>query len=58
MDGTPTAELVDVPYRGAERVFFKTQGKDRVQVFFTINFKDPDDIIIGKVFMQVRFQRV
>jgi actin related protein 2/3 complex subunit 2 len=52
MDGTPVTELLDIPFRGDERVFIKTQGKDRVQVFFTINFKDPDDIIIGKVFMQ------
>lgn len=50
--GNPVAELMDIPYRGAERVFIKTQGKDRVSVFFTINFKDPDDIIIGKVFLQ------
>lgn len=54
MEGTPTTEMLDIPYRGQERVFIKANGKDRVSVFFTINFKDPDDIIIGKVFLQVR----
>eukprot|EP01121_Diplochlamys_sp_Union-15-3_P021313 TRINITY_DN85_c0_g1_i4.p1 TRINITY_DN85_c0_g1~~TRINITY_DN85_c0_g1_i4.p1 ORF type:complete len:320 (-),score=66.28 TRINITY_DN85_c0_g1_i4:41-1000(-) len=33
-----------------EKVFFKT-ADDRVLVIFTINFKDPDDIVIGKVFL-------
>lgn len=49
--GSPPKELLDIPYRGAERVFIKAE-KDRVTVVFTIDFKDPDDIVLGKVFLQ------
>lgn len=49
--GSPLTEVLDIPYRGAERAFIKSE-KDRVTVVFSVNFKDPDDIIIGKVFLQ------
>ena len=52
--GKPVNEIVDIPYRGNERTFLTSQGKDRVTVVYSINFKDQDDIILGKVFMSVR----
>jgi len=52
--GQTIDQPICVPFRDFtnEKVFFKTAGEDRVLVIFTINFKDPDDIIIGKVFLQ------
>ena len=47
-------EILDIPYRGEERTFITSQGKDRVTVVYSINFKDKDDIILGKVFLSVR----
>jgi len=49
--GKPVNEILDIPYRGDERTFITTQGKDRVTVVYSINFKDKDDIILGKVFL-------
>lgn len=51
--GKPVTEVLDIPYRGSERVFIKTQGNDKVAVIFAINFVDPDDVVLGKVFMTV-----
>jgi len=50
--GNPPKEILDIPYRGAEHVFIKPEGKDRLTVIFAIQFKDPDDVVIGKVFLQ------
>jgi len=49
-------DILDIPYRGSERVFIKPEGKDRLTVVVGVNFKDQDDIIIGKVFLQ-EFQK-
>lgn len=51
--GNPTTEVLDIPYRGNERVFIKSHGKDKVAIIFAINFVDPDDVVLGKVFMTV-----
>jgi hypothetical protein len=52
--GKAVTEILDIPYRGEERTFISSQGKDRVTVVYAINFKDKDDIILGKVFLGVR----
>lgn len=49
--GNPVKEILDIPYRGDERIFIKPEGKDKVTVVYAINFVDPDDVIIGKVFL-------
>lgn len=51
--GNPVKEILDIPYRGEERIFIKPEGKDKVTVVYAINFVDPDDVIIGKVFLSV-----
>lgn len=56
--GKPVNEILDIPYRGDERTFITTQGKDRVTVVYSINFKDKDDIILGKVFLSVRSEAI
>jgi len=49
--------MIDWAYRGTnERIFIKPEGKDRCTIMFSINFKDPDDIIFGKVFLS-EFQK-
>jgi len=50
--GNIPKEILDLPYRGAERVFIKPEAKDRVTVVFAVQFKDADDVVIGKVFLQ------
>ena len=53
--GKTVTEIMDIPYRGEERTFITAPSKDRVTVVYAINFRDKDDIILGKVFMGVRF---
>ncbi|XP_052807793.1 actin-related protein 2/3 complex subunit 2-B-like [Mya arenaria] len=47
----PAAERAVVQYRPDETMYVEAMG-DRVTVIFSTIFKDDDDIIIGKVFMQ------
>ena len=52
-----TPPLLELAWRGTnERIFIKAENKERCTVIFSIAFKDPDDIIIGKVFLQ-EFQK-
>jgi actin related protein 2/3 complex subunit 2 len=44
-------DLVQIDYRDDESIFLAPAG-DRVLVIFSINFKEPDDITYGKVFLQ------
>lgn len=46
--------LSEIPYRPNESVWIKPEG-DRVIVLFSICFDDPDDAVIGRVFLQVFF---
>ncbi|KIH58869.1 Arp2/3 complex, subunit p34-Arc [Ancylostoma duodenale] len=43
-----------INYREDETMYIEAKA-DRVTVIFSTIFKDPDDVIIGKVFLQVRF---
>jgi len=44
---------IDIPYRNAdERLYLKKDANDRVTVVFSIAFKDPDDVVIGTVFLK------
>lgn len=48
-------ELVDIPLRSSsERMFVKQDGTDRLTCIFSIDFTDPDDVVFGKVFLNVR----
>jgi len=49
--GTPGKEMVELHYRPDESVFVKP-GKDQITVVYLIRFRDADDIIIAKVFLQ------
>jgi len=45
--------LYDIPLRDTEeRMWLRADSVDRVTVVFSINFKDADDIVFGKVFLQ------
>jgi len=45
--------MVDIPLRdNQERMWIKQDQKDRVTVIFSVAFSDPDDVVIGKVFLQ------
>lgn len=43
--------LIEIPYRPSESMWFKHEG-DRVICIFSICFDDPDDGVIGRVFLQ------
>jgi len=43
--------IVTINYRSNEAIYIKTDT-DRVVVVFSINFKDKDDVVVGKVFLQ------
>ena len=46
-------ERAVIPYRDDETMYVEAK-EDRVTVVFSTVFKDDDDVIIGKVFMQVK----
>jgi len=44
---------IDIPYRNNdERLWIKKDAADRVTVIFSVTFKDPDDIVLGSVFLK------
>lgn len=47
----PPAPLIEIKYRDDEALYIK-QEADRVIVIFTIMFKDSDDVVFAKVFLQ------
>ncbi|EFA77374.1 actin related protein 2/3 complex [Heterostelium album PN500] len=46
-----TPEIISIDYRSDESFYIKTQG-DNVTVIFDIIFKDSDDIVLSKIFLQ------
>jgi len=46
-----TGNLVEIRYRDEEALFLKPET-DRCIVIFSIQFKDPDDVVFAKVFLQ------
>jgi len=49
-DGKP--ELITIEYRDDEAIYLKKIDKESGFVIFSVSFKDPDDIIFAKVFLQ------
>ena len=49
-----TQDRAVINYRDDETMYVEAK-EDRVTVIFSTVFKDDDDVIIGKVFMQVLF---
>jgi len=49
--GGHVPSIVTMNYRGNEALYIKPEG-DRVIVIFSINFKDSDDVVLSKVFLQ------
>jgi len=43
--------LIEIPYRDDESLFIKPET-DRCIVIFSMGFKDPDDIVLAKLFLQ------
>jgi len=43
--------LLEIPYRDEEPVYIKPEV-DRCIVIFSIQFKDPDDVVLAKLFLQ------
>jgi len=43
--------LIELKYRDDEAMFLKPEG-DRCIVIFVVSFKDPDDVVLAKVFLQ------
>mgnify|MGYP003681779418 CR=1 FL=1 len=49
--GGKSLPILEVKYRHGEAVYFKTEG-DRLIVIFNVLFVDPDDQLLGKVFVE------
>jgi len=47
----PNPVLIEVPYRDEEAFYIKTEA-DRAIVIFSVAFKDKDDVVLAKVFLQ------
>jgi actin related protein 2/3 complex subunit 2 len=52
VEGGKNTNPIYIEYRDSESVFIKPEG-DRVIVVFSILFKDADDQVIAKTFLQV-----
>jgi len=50
-NGGKSGDVITVPYRDQEAFYIKPEG-DRVIVIFDIFFKDQDDIVFSKIFLQ------
>jgi len=51
IEGKKGGNMVELKYRDDESVFIKPET-DRCIVIFSIQFKDPDDVVLAKVFLQ------
>jgi len=47
----PSVALIEIPYRDEEAIYIKPEA-DRCIVIFSVNFKDADDVVFAKVFLQ------
>jgi len=50
--GKAAPPMTSIAYRENESIYIKPEGTDRVTVVFQVAFKDPDDAIFAKVFLQ------
>jgi len=49
----PVEAEIDIPFRNTdERLWIRKDANDRITVIFSICFKDPDDVVIGTVFLK------
>eukprot|EP01129_Flabellula_baltica_P000895 TRINITY_DN10826_c0_g1_i1.p1 TRINITY_DN10826_c0_g1~~TRINITY_DN10826_c0_g1_i1.p1 ORF type:complete len:290 (+),score=82.03 TRINITY_DN10826_c0_g1_i1:58-927(+) len=52
LTGSP-GSLEDIPLRSAtERMFVKKDDADRATIIFSVQFTDPDDVVLGSVFLK------
>jgi actin related protein 2/3 complex subunit 2 len=47
----PGNALIEIPYRDDEAIYIKPEA-DRCIIIFSIQFKDADDVVFAKVFLQ------
>jgi len=53
LESGASGPIIDIPLRSfQERMWIKLDQNDRVTVVFSVVFTDPDDVVIGKVFLQ------
>jgi len=48
--GTPSNNMITIAYRDDEAIYIKGE-KERVTVVFSINFRDPGDQVLAKIFL-------
>jgi len=51
VEAKKSSALIEIPYRDDEAVYIKPEN-DRIIVIFSVAFKDPDDVVYAKVFLQ------
>ena len=52
MDNMSDSKLTTIQYREEEAFYLKSEG-DRLIVVYSIIFRDADDVVISKIFLQV-----
>jgi len=51
LSGSASSNVISIDYRDDESIYIKG-GQDAVTVIFSINFKDPSDQVLARVFLQ------
>jgi actin related protein 2/3 complex subunit 2 len=51
VEGKKGSDVIELKYRDEEAFYLKPES-DRLIVIFSIQFKDADDVVVGKVFLQ------
>jgi len=51
VESKTAGSLVEIPYRDDEALYLKSEN-DRVIVIFSVAFKDQDDVVVAKTFLQ------
>lgn len=54
ISGQTLPGIADIPIRSAnERMWVKQDDAERITVIFSVDFTDPDDVVFGRVFLNV-----
>lgn len=50
-------DAIRIPYRDEENIYLVSYEKTSLVVVYSIKFKDPDDVVLARTFLQVFFYK-
>jgi len=50
--GAAGGKIIELHYRGDEAIYIKPDGAEQTTIVFSIQFKDPGDVVLAQVFLQ------